>query len=134
MSVTCSTCGKQSQDPEFCDHCNADLGKSGQSLPPEHCPLTEAGAALTTEQRHALLFPEASIPLEADGRTWRVHWLSARDWREREPQIERRLELQLTALPAGRVVDDSDGRWLAFETATGITPVWLHPPLDDPLA
>lgn len=133
MSVLCNTCGKQSQDPEFCDHCNADLGKSGQSLPPERCPLTD-GASLTLEQRHALLFPESSIPIEADGRTWRMHWISALDWRERGTQIERRLALQLAALPAGRLFDDPHGRWLAFETAKAYAPVWQQAPSGEPLA
>ena len=57
MSVQCSMCGKISQDHEFCDYCNADLGKSGQSLPPELCPLNADGVMLTSEQRHLLLFP-----------------------------------------------------------------------------
>ncbi|MBI3758846.1 MAG: hypothetical protein HY269_03730, partial [Deltaproteobacteria bacterium] len=74
MSVLCSMCGKESQDPEFCDHCNADLGKVGQSLPPEHVPLAEGAVPLTLEQRHALLFPEASARVSVGDRVWRVHW------------------------------------------------------------
>lgn len=133
MSVLCTTCGKQSQDPEFCDHCNADLGKAGQSLPPERCPLSADGTPLTTEQRHALLFPESSILVRGEECLWRVHWIAARDWSERSKQIEKRLALQIPALPGGRLIDDPQGRWLAFETRDG-TPPWEQAPLDDPLA
>ncbi len=133
MSVMCTTCGKQSQDPEFCDHCNADLGKSGQSLPPERCPLGTAGAVLTFEQRHVLLFPESSIVLEAEGRPWRVHWVAAPDWRERGRQLEKRLTLQIAALPPGQFIDDPQGRWLVFESARENVPAWLQPALADPL-
>jgi serine/threonine protein phosphatase PrpC len=126
-------CGRLSQDPEFCDHCNADLGKSGQSLPPERCPLGADGAALTLEQRHLLLFPESSIHVEANDRVWRVHWISAHDARERGKQLEKRLSLQIPVLPPGRLVDDALGQWLAFETFKSGTPAWQQPPLDDPL-
>src|SRR5438270_29845 len=40
MSVWCNACGQLSQDAEFCDHCNADLGRAADHLPPERCPLT----------------------------------------------------------------------------------------------
>src|SRR5262249_9994667 len=133
MSVVCSMCGRLTQDPEFCDHCNADLGKAGQSLPPERCPLGSDGAMLALEQRHALLFPESSVLLPAEGRRWRVHWISDHDWRERGQQLEKRLSLQIPGLPAGRLVDDLRGRWLAFETAEGGTPAWQQAPLSEPL-
>src|SRR5262245_42832040 len=131
MSVTCSTCGKESQDPEFCDHCNADLGKSGQSLPPERCLLTPAGVPLSLEQQQVLSAPESSIDLEADGQRWRIHWVSDSEWRSREAQIQQRLALQLPALPPGKLIEDGTGRWLAFETANGSTPPWQKSPRSD---
>ncbi|MBI3821116.1 MAG: protein phosphatase 2C domain-containing protein, partial [Planctomycetes bacterium] len=132
MSVLCTTCGKQSQDPEFCDHCNADLGKTGQSLPPERCPLASDGAPLTLEQRHVLLSPESSIVVRGEECLWRVHWIAAHDWLDRRRQLERRLALQIPALPGGRLIDDPAGRWLAFETRES-TPPWSEPRREDPL-
>src|SRR5262245_24890769 len=96
MSVQCSICGKVSQDHEFCDHCNSDLGKSAaQSLPPERCPLGPDGITLAPEQRHLLLFPESALLVQFEGKLWRVHWISSYDWRERRPLIEQRLALNL---------------------------------------
>jgi serine/threonine protein phosphatase PrpC len=89
---------------------------------------------LTLEQRQALLFPEASVVLEADGRSWRVHWIAERDWDELGDQVEKRLALKLAPLPAGQVIDDPQGRWVVFELARANPPVWQQPPLDDPLA
>jgi PPM family protein phosphatase len=133
MSVMCSMCGRMSQDAEFCDHCNADLGKSGQNLPPERCPLADGGALLSAEQRHHLLFPESWILIPAAGSVWRVHWIGERDWRERGRQLEKRLSLPVAALPGGRLVVDPHGRWLAFETAGDGTSLWDLPHLADPL-
>lgn len=133
MSVQCSTCGKESRDHEFCDHCNADLGRAGQSLPPERCPLSAAGAALTAEQRHLLLFPESALLMPADGRIWRVHWISNYDWRERGSQIEKRLAARLPSLPQGRLSAEANGRWLIYEHAPATPPPWRQPPLADPL-
>ena len=134
MSVKCSMCGRQSQDPEFCDHCNADLGRASQNLPPEFCPLQPTGITLTIEQRHKLLSPGSSVLLSAEDRAWRVHWISAYDWRERGPQIEKRIGLRLGPLPIGRFVDDALGRWLIFDAPAASTPAWDQPALSDPLA
>src|ERR1700722_2859040 len=60
MSVWCNACGRLSQDHEFCDHCNADLGPTGGNLPPERCPFPTGDVPLSLEQRHGLAFPEAS--------------------------------------------------------------------------
>jgi serine/threonine protein phosphatase PrpC len=133
MSVQCSMCGKVSQDHEFCDHCNADLGKTGQSLPPERCPLTADGVLLSAEQRHLLLFPESALMVQAEGRAWRIHWISAYDWRERGPQIEKRLTWKIPCLPTGRLVEDPLGRWLVYDTAHAAPPAWQQAPLADPL-
>jgi PPM family protein phosphatase len=133
MSVFCSTCGQQSQDPEFCDHCNADLGKASQNLPPEVCPLPDGGIALALEQRHRLLSPESFIVLPSEGRSHRVHWISAYDWRERGTQIEKRAGLRIASLPVGRFIDDAAGRWLLYRAAEGTAPPW-EPSLPAPLA
>jgi serine/threonine protein phosphatase PrpC len=131
----CSMCGRLSQDPEFCDHCNADLGKSGQRLPPDRCPLGPDGVPLTKEQRHVLIVPESSIPVQAEGRGWRVHWISDHDWRERGPQFEKRLSMQIPALPTGKFLDDPEqrGRWLAFATSDAAVFPWQQSALPDPL-
>lgn len=133
MSVQCSMCGKVSQDHEFCDHCNADLGKTGQNLPPERCPLAADGVLLTPEQRHLLLFPESALMLQSEDRAWRVHWISAYDWRERGPQIEKRLTWKIPCLPTGRLIENAQGRWLIYETAPAAAPAWQQTPLADPL-
>jgi serine/threonine protein phosphatase PrpC len=133
MSVPCNRCGKVSQDQEFCDHCNADLGKTGQSLPPERCPLTADGVLLMPEQRHLLLFPESAVTLPADGGVWRVHWISAYDWRERGAQIEKRLACGIPCLPTGRLIDDAQGRWLIYQAARAAAPAWQQAPQADPV-
>ncbi len=133
MSVQCSMCGKVSQDHEFCDHCNADLGRTGQSLPPERCPLSPGGVLLTPEQRHLLLFPDSAVGVPAGGRFWRVHWISAYDWRERGAQIEKRLATKMSCLPAGELIEDAQGRWLIYEAAHAAPPAWQQAPLADPL-
>jgi serine/threonine protein phosphatase PrpC len=114
MSILCSMCGRLSQDPEFCDHCNADLGTSGKSLPPEQCPLAAGDSPLTLQERHVLLFPEASILVAGPHERWRVHWISEYDWRERGDVITERHKLDLAPLPQGRFVDEEKGRWLAY--------------------
>jgi protein phosphatase len=134
MSVQCSICGKVSQDHEFCDHCNSDLGKAGQSLPPERCPLGPNGILLGAEQRHLLLFPESALLVQAEGKLSRVHWISTYDWRERGPQIERRLALNLACLPPGRTMADAQGRWLIFDCEPDALPFWKQPAQADPLA
>jgi PPM family protein phosphatase len=134
MSVLCTTCGRQSLDPEFCDHCNADLGKASQNLPPEICPLPDRSIALGLEQRHRLLSPESFITLPSQGRWHRVHWISAYDWRERGPQIEKRIAESIPALPTGQLIDDAAGRWLIFRAADESAPPWERPALADPLA
>ncbi len=134
MSTLCNMCGRQSQDPEFCDFCNADLGAAGKSLPPEHCPLAVDGVALTPHQRHILLFPEASILVRGAEHTYRVHWISEYDWRDRGPALEKRHALQIASFPAGRMVEDDQGRWLAYETHPEHSLAWPTQPLADPLA
>lgn len=133
MSVLCPTCGKQSQDSEFCDYCNADLVMSGVRLPPERCPLGPDGTALTLEQRRALAFPESSVLLEAEERTWRVHWVFEREWRECFRLVERRLDLKLAPLPPGRWLEAPEGCWLIFEVAPAVSPPWTATPAEDPL-
>ena len=134
MSILCSMCGKVSQDPEFCDHCNADLGTSGKSLPPELCPMAGAGEALTLQQRHILLFPEASILVAGPDQTWRVHWISDYDWRELRDLLEERQALRIAALPVGRFVEDVGGRWLAYPARPDAVPAWPTTPIQDWLA
>src|SRR5262245_50633573 len=112
MSVTCSMCGRQSLDPEFCDYCNADLGKASQNLPPEICPLSSGAVPLSLEQRHRLLSPESSVVLTVDGDDSRVHWISEYDWRDRGAELEKRASMRLAPLPVGEFVEDSKGRWL----------------------
>ena len=133
MSVLCSMCGKLSQDPEFCDHCNADLGTAGQSLPPERCPLEGDGVLLTADQRHLLLFPEASVLVQQNGHAWRIHWISALDWKDCGPPLERRLALRIPALPAGRLIDDALGRWFAVEVHHNSVLAWQDPAQTDPI-
>src|SRR5258708_3167636 len=134
MSVLCSTCGQQSQDTEFCDHCNADLGKASQNLPSEICPLPDGGIPLALEQRHRLLSPESFVVLPSEGRAHRVHWISAYDWRERGRQIAKRIEFRIPPLPTGRFIDDAAGRWLILGAAEESAPPWEQPALPEPLA
>src|ERR1043165_1143838 len=115
MSVWCNACGRLSQDHEFCDHCNADLGTSGENLPPDRCPLIPDGIPISMEQRQILAFPDASITLQTEGHSWRVHWIAQADWKARATVVEKRLALQIEALPTGRLIDDPLGRWLVFE-------------------
>ena len=132
MSVPCSKCGQLSQDREFCDHCNADLGSSGERLPPPLFPLDGVGVPLTTEQRRILSFPEASIRVEQGGHAWRVHWISAADWRQRGKILELRLALAAASLAPGRLQEEPQGRWLVFETFLDRPLPWQQSTLQDP--
>lgn len=134
MSTTCPTCGKQSQDSEFCDHCNADLmAASAVALPPERCPLTNDGVVLTPEQRQVLSFPESSIAIATGAITWRVHWLSNRDWCDRGRLLEKRLESRIAAVPRCEVMEDPQGRWLGFEAAPAPFAPWEEAAREEPL-
>ena len=123
MSVWCNACGKLSQDSEFCDHCNADLGTSGENLPPERCPLASDGVAVEpgatasaelSRKRRSCQAAEGRClarPLDFAG-----GMESTRGW-----VLEKRLALQI-AIVAGRAVrciEDGHGRWLVFETVAG---------------
>ncbi len=89
---------------------------------------------LTPQERHLLLFPEASILVHGAEQTYRVHWISEYDWRERGPAIEKRQALQIASLPTGRFIDDAQGRWLAFETPSDNNSLdWPTQRLADPL-
>jgi serine/threonine protein phosphatase PrpC len=131
MSILCNACGRLSQDPEFCDYCNADLGTSGKNLPPERCPLAIADAPLTLEQRHVLLFPENSILVHGAEHAFRVHWVSDYDWRERGPAIKDRQALRILSLPTGQFMDDVGGRWLAYRANPQAIPIWPTAALGD---
>ena len=48
MSVWCNACGRLSQDDEFCDHCNADLGKTSTGLQPNVAGLLAYALGLVT--------------------------------------------------------------------------------------
>ena len=133
MSVWCNSCGRLSQDPEFCDHCNADLEAFGGNLPPERCPLGGDSVALSEDQRHALAFPEASALLHVEGRYWRVHWIGQAEWKTRGPLLEDRLALSSSSLPPGRLIDDPQGRWLVFEAVFDETPPWNATQFVDPV-
>ncbi len=79
---------------------------------------------MTAEQRQALAFPEASALVQAGEGAWRVHWISAGEWSARAALLERRLALQLDCMPAGRVIEDGPGRWLAFDVVPRGTFPW----------
>lgn len=133
MSVQCSICGQWSQDAEFCDHCNADLGSLGDRLPPETCPAAGAPVALTLEQRNLLSSPESAILLSQDGARSRVHWISPADWSQRSPFLHQRLSILVPSLPAGHAVEDGAGRWLVFDTSNDAPMPWHQPALYDPV-
>lgn len=133
MGVVCTTCGRLSQDREFCDYCNADLSGAATSLPPERGPSIAGAIEWTPEQRQLLSFPEASLLVSDGTKTWRVHWLSAADWQEYGPRIEQRLALNLPILPVGQVVEEGDDRWLLFEAAEPALASWRGPAAGDPM-
>src|SRR5687768_7033047 len=75
MGVLCAACGQRSQDPEFCDHCNADLSSPDDRVAPPRVPLPGGDVELSDEQRQALSRVEDAIVLESGGQWWRLHWL-----------------------------------------------------------
>jgi PPM family protein phosphatase len=133
MSVQCSICGRLSQDLEFCDNCNADLGSSGDRLAPALCPVAGEGTPLTLEQRNLLSFPESAILVARDGVAARVHWISPGDWRQRGRALENRLSVSVPSLPTGRLIEDGSGRWLAFDTFLDRPLPWQQSIFSDPL-
>ena len=134
MSVMCNSCGRLSQDHEFCDSCNVDLTVTTASLPPECCPLSPSGVQLTLEQRQILSFPEASLLVQGLGEASRLHWISAKDWVEHGPRIEKRLSVQFPSLPTGRLIEVAQGRWLIYDTSVNSVRALTLPRLDDPIA
>jgi serine/threonine protein phosphatase PrpC len=118
MTVVCMACGKESQDPEFCDHCNADLLPPATRLPPTLCPLPTGPAELSTEQRVALHRVEAAITLDADEKKWRVHWVAPADLPSWRLRLQQRVESRLTCLPPLELREDAGGLWVLVE-ATG---------------
>jgi protein phosphatase len=127
MSVQCRSCGHLSRDTEFCDRCNADLGKSAIALPPERCPVTPGGISLSLEQRNALCFPDASALISGERSAWRVHWVANDDWQERSRAIQRRLALKGPAFAEGRIVEDTAGRWLIYDATPQQALPWELP-------
>jgi len=133
MSTLCGICGQPSQDPEFCDHCNADLREDVQSLPPERCMIVPEGIMLTLEQRRSLSFPEASVRIPWQGSFLRAHWIGANTWNDHAYAIEQRLAKQLPILSPGRIVNDTHGRWIIFDASNTSAVSWQQPRLPDPV-
>jgi serine/threonine protein phosphatase PrpC len=125
MGVTCPACGGVSHDPEFCDHCNADLVQPAALFPPDRCPLfADQAVDLTPTQVGTLLRPEAFVQLRAREQSWRVHWISRAAWPRWRPVLEERLSHTVPALPPCRSVEEQGGFWVIAECAARRATPW----------
>ncbi len=131
MAVVCTVCGKVSQDPEFCDHCNSDLLPPATSrLPPAVCPLPPGPVELSLEQRQALQRAEAALLLQAGGQVWRVHWIAGPDVPAWRPRLERRLTRALSCLAPMQLQEQDGGLWVLLEANSRPWTPWETAPTD----
>jgi serine/threonine protein phosphatase PrpC len=118
MPLTCSVCGLLSQQLDKCSICQTELTTLPAVAVPEVCPLeAELSLQLSPAQRSALKSPRDSVTLEANGRGWRVHWLSPTAWNHWRPAVLHRLSCRAVALPSCRVVETATGTWLIAEAS-----------------
>jgi serine/threonine protein phosphatase PrpC len=136
MTVECPACGRTSQDPEFCDYCNADLAPPPDRLPPRVCPLPDGPVELTETQRRQLSRPNHALELSRGNGLSGGHGLRRVRWIPSEPHLLERLHHRLAiaswALPPGVVWPDGHGVWLLHETTGDRFTPW-YGVLDDPL-
>lgn len=128
MAVLCPACGKTSRDPEFCDHCNADLRPQAQNAGcPPTCPIGEGGLPLTPQQQAALSRPEASILVQETDKWWRVRWLPYSAFPRWWAAIQERLHFNsITVLPNCCVLEQPDGAWVLAETTNRPPGPWAE--------
>lgn len=130
MAVECPACGQSSQDPEFCDHCNADLAPPAERLPPRVCPLPGGPVELDDVQRRDLSRLENALVLQDGGMRRRVRWLHRRE--DLRHAVEGRLAQESWALPPGVLLPDGDAAWAIFEASAERYGPW-ETPLEEPL-
>jgi serine/threonine protein phosphatase PrpC len=125
MAVTCPVCGGSSHDPEFCDHCNADLVQPAALFPPDRCPLFhDESIDLKPSQVGSLIRPDASIIVEARGKFWRIHWIARAAWERWRPILTERLTYTLPALPPCSMIEEPTGVWVVVECSGQAAAPW----------
>lgn len=134
MAVVCAACGNSSQDLEFCDHCNADLGNPDDPLLTAWCPLPGNKVELTAEQRDALRRPESSITLAAGEKLFRVHRIGSSLVGRWLPSALDRQRISADCLPPSQVIEEESDTWIFVETSGEPFAPWSEPPCDDELA
>lgn len=130
MPVHCPACGFLSQDPEFCDRCNADLAPPPEQPPPNVCPLPGQAVELSVAQQQRLARPEGWLLMWAADCWWRVRWLPLACAELWLPALRRRLAADTWALPPGRLLEHQDGAWAVFEATCDWSIPWTSPPSD----
>src|SRR5262245_2055997 len=134
MAATCPICGSLTRDREFCDRCHAELVQTPALRPPPFCPLTPEGTVpLTEPQQAALSRPEASVIVQAQGSSWRLHWIAAPLVSHWQPLVEERLSYQAACLPQCRLIPSADGFWVAAEVCGHSQAPWKERELLEPL-
>ncbi len=134
MGVLCPVCGKNSRDPEFCDHCNADLATSPPPPgAPDLCPVAVPGIALSPEQWQLLSDPDASLTLRVVNHFWRVHWIPGERLGNWQDRLENRQSLELAALPKIRLAPSARGLWILAESAGADFAPWSGAGWLDPI-
>jgi serine/threonine protein phosphatase PrpC len=133
MVVTCPSCGQTTQDSEFCDHCNADLNPAAEAAPAPALPFAEQAEIRLGRELLALLKnPETGVVVPAEGRSWRVHWISAARRTEWQPSLEERQCYAAAALPSCRTTVEPEGTWLTVEAQPHCATPWLAARGQDP--
>src|SRR5262245_36481012 len=133
MPLVCPTCGLTSQDREFCDHCNADFGTSGVTLPGSACPWPGENIELTSEERAYLGRPEAWIEGARGKGAWRIHWIAKRFLPQWRAGLDERQQTSLPCLAPCHLLEEAAGAWVVIEAGGRPFVPWLERPYDDAL-
>jgi protein phosphatase len=135
MVITCPNCGALTHDPEFCDHCNADLAPPAASPPPAQCAVTaDLSLALTPQQLAQLVRPEAAVVVRGQRHAWRLHWIAEDAWPKWEAGVTQRCAVAHATLAPCRWQADTGGVWVIAEASGRAAHPWLHSVAGDPVA
>ncbi len=127
MPVHCPACGSLSQDPEFCDHCNADLAPPPDQRPPLACPLSGLEVVLSDDQRQRLAEPDGTILLPVGAAWRRIHWLPQATAPSALSEIRARLAVATWVLPPGQIIERDGGAWAIFDATCDWVVPWTAP-------
>lgn len=121
MPVICSQCQKESQDEEFCDHCNCELtpAQASEATLPGELALDD-GVTLDISAWQGR-WPSDSddyLSCTAFDRAVRVHGVAPQSWSELADSAARRNEASVACLPRMRIVEFAGGAAIVADSET----------------